>query len=181
MGLQYQLGAFVASFVSSYIPTVASQVTRLADQVSILTSAFGYSATAGTVAVETYNTYSFNYPEPWYLGDSAAITTKRIQTFLTGATLTGRINDTTEQASVNAGSITLGAFNKFSMAWAVNDIGISLNAGAVATDTVATIPSTINQFGIGGRPSSGQINGHMKRLTYFPTRRTDADLQVLTT
>ena len=37
------------AFPTSYIPTVASQVTRAADQVSILTSAFGYSATEGTM------------------------------------------------------------------------------------------------------------------------------------
>jgi hypothetical protein len=67
------------------------------------------------------------------------------------------------------------------MAWAANDAALSFNGSAVVTDAALTLP-TLTRLLIGcDPPSTSYRNGHIKRLTYFPTRRTDADLQVLST
>ena len=59
---------------------------------------------------------------------------------------------------------------------------VSKDGAAVATFTSPQLAVTNLSIGY-GNAAIGQfrINGHIKRLTYFPTRRTNADLQVLST
>ena len=174
-GAQLEVGAFP----TSYIPTVASQVTRAADQVSILTSAFGYSATASTLVAA---------------GDSPGISGAANIITVDDGTANERIRLLTDvldpkiivtdggvaQANIDTGAIV--ALQPFAMsaAYALNDIAACLNGGTVGTDIVATIP-TVTTLRVGFDNVGNHLNGHIKRLTYFPTRRTNADLQVLST
>ena len=174
MGLQYQLGAFVASFVSSYIPTVASQVTRLADQVSILTSAFGYNAVAGTSV---------------FAGDVSAVNLSSQRVLQTGGSgrliyISGNQIVTFDGTTVVAatGGIAVNTAFKAATAYGVADgMGASFNAGTVATGAFDGGMTSGTLYLGSDNAVAGFLNGHIKRLTYFPTRRTNADLQVLTT
>ena len=174
-GAQLEEGAFP----TSYIPTVASQVTRLADQVSILTSAFAYSQTAGTIYAEA-DSYNVN-GTTWSLSDGT--NNERIVS-LTGANYhLGVFDNGVQQAAIDVGTIpTNGTQYKGAAAFAADGFGFSLNGGTVGTAPAGTIPTVTSlRLGMGASTTTVQISGHIKRLTYFPTRRTDADLQVLTT
>ncbi len=57
----------------------------------------------------------------------------------------------------------------------------SLDGASAATSNTSNIPSTINRLDIGrAHDSSQDLNGHIKRLSYFPTRLADATLQTIT-
>ena len=177
-GAQLEAGAFP----TSYIPTVASQVTRAADQVSILTSAFGYNAAEGTLAAQatTMTSVAPNRPIGIF---SDGTNNERIMAYVRdGNAQLVIIDGGATQAGLIAGAITNGVEFKIAAAWAANDVATALDGGAVATDGAATLP-TVTTLSIGRNPASASeaFNGTVKRLTYFPTRRSNADLQVLST
>lgn len=68
---------------------------------------------------------------------------------------------------------------KVSYVYKTNDYAISGNGAAVATDTVALVPTT-NQFYIGGDSSSRSLNGTIKKIAYYPRRLSNTQLQALT-
>jgi hypothetical protein len=181
-GAQLEGGAFP----SSYIPTQASQVTRAADQVSIATSAFGYNAVEGTVAVEAQVPSDVdggvgNYF--WSLSDgtnSNLIHVSEVNSIRSQIITAGVVQFDT---SVGAEPAT-GVFIKAALGFASNDVRLARDGTLGTADTVATMPLGITTLRVGLRGDaivSTTLNGHIKRLTYFPTRRTDADLQVLST
>jgi hypothetical protein len=169
---QNELGAFI----TSPIPTVASQVTRAADQISILTSAFPYSATAGTVVFQGDGSLNGTL---YTLNDGTA--NERIQTYL--ETLTPRFfvvdggNTQAFLADISAGANMF----KHAAAWAANNFATSLNGRAVIPGGAGTLP-TLSNFSLGMRVTLvAQLNGHIKRLAYYASRKTNAELQVLST
>jgi hypothetical protein len=175
-GAQQEAGAFA----TSYIPTVASQVTRAADQISILTSAFPYSATAGTVVFEGDRIVYPIGASGWYalLLDSSnyisslASSGGGVEQFIV------RAAGTTTQAYAPAGAIN----TKAAHAYKADDSAASLNGSAAVKDTTVTVPSGITTLHVGrGTSTSTYLNGHIKRLAYYASRKTDAELQVLST
>lgn len=46
------------------------------------------------------------------------------------------------------------------------------------TDVTGTIP-TVDRVHFGGSPTGVNVNNHLKRVTYWPVKRTNADLQRL--
>jgi hypothetical protein len=173
-GAQLEAGAFATSL----IPTVASQVTRAADQVSILTSAFAFSATAGTVCAEA-DSYNAN-GTTWSLSDGT--TNERIISSTGINYHLGVFDGGVQQVAIDVGTIpTDGTQYKCAAAFVANDFGFSLNGGTVGTDAGGTLPTVTSlRLGMGASTTTVQINGHIKRLTYFPTRKSNAELVVLT-
>lgn len=174
-GAQLEAGAFATSL----IPTVASQVTRAADQVSILTSAFGYNAAAGTMVVAANPIQVSTSAYPASLDDGASNELIGIRIVSSRWRLYVRDNSA-DQANIDAGSAQASVMGAAAAAWAADDFAISRNGASALTDGTGTLP-TVTKLNV-GRVSAGDVlNGHIKRLTYFPTRRTNADLQGLTT
>jgi len=174
-GAQLEAG----SFPTSYIPTVASQVTRAADQISILTSAFGYNAVAGSLFAEVRAANLSVSRRIAVLYNDAS---NRIALNLdNGSQLFVRTLGSTV-ASVDGGTFTVGQSDKVAVAFTTDDYVATVNGAAVGVDPDGgAMPSGITVLQVGNQAGIEQTNGHIKRLTYFPTRRTDADLQVLTT
>lgn len=171
-GAQLEAGAFP----TSYIPTVASQVTRAADQVGIATSAFAYNAAEGTLVAEFKGTPGIAQDIVWLangLAESIAIYVNALSQALVWC----RDGGVTQAAQTLPGSIT--GVDKVAYAFAANDFTGSLNGASVATDTSGTMP-TPTELKLNPRTvTSATGNVHIKRLTYFPTRKTNAELQAL--
>jgi hypothetical protein len=174
---QHELGAFI----TSPIPTVASQVTRAADQVSILTSAFPYSATEGTVyqeircAVEGSGSWGFtDY-------SSSVNFFGWIRSGGNGWIFRSGIGSGTLRAFDTDTGYVVGAFVKMAASYA-DGLGNfqSVNGQTVVNNgPVDPDPRTPTSFNL-GRPSVLSAQ-HIKRIAYYNTRKTDAELQVLST
>jgi len=172
-GAQLEAGAFA----TSYIPTIASSVTRSADVATVNTLSPWYNATEGTLYAE------FAGAAGWavQLGEGANFN-NRIAIGSTGANFL--VSDATGTNQVNIGSYngTATAFVKIAGAYKVNDFACSINGGAVTVDTIGTVPAPTSMM-IGARNTASPnsfLNSWVKRIAYYPRRMTNAELQALT-
>ena len=175
-GAQVEAGAFP----TSYIPTVASTVTRAADVASMTGSNFSswYNQSEGTMylkAVSKAEQYLLEIPTTG--GGNyhvIAINSARAQL----ATV-----NTTTQASIFSpvGSYNLNVANSVCTAWTQDSFAITSNGTTVANDTSGTVP-TVDLLAIGRRNLGGANYScsTFARLTYYPTRLQDFQLQQLT-
>jgi hypothetical protein len=184
IGLQYQLGAFMASFVSSYIPTQASQVTRAADQISILTSAFPYSASEGSVVVTASPKTGASTVGSTCLSFIGAIPAENY--FLVRRRANNKeysIESVANNVVVVPSSASGGTWadeTEATLASSIKSADYALYAEGAARATSSTagiLSATTLRVGLG--PTTNYLNGHIKRLAYYGTRKTDAELQVL--
>jgi hypothetical protein len=171
-GAQLEAG----SFATSYIPTTTAQVIRTADSVTMTGAAFSswFNATQGTLYGEA---------------DIAAVPPAgRVVAMLTDATVTNAIDIRFRPASLggivtgtagfSTGAYTPNAVQKMAIAFAANDFAFSPNGAAPATLT-GTLPTGMDRLFIAD-PSIGQLNGHLRKLRFYPQRLPNAQLQVLT-
>ena len=180
-GAQLEAG----TFPTSYIPTTSSTVTRSPDIATIEGTNFSsfYNQSEGTVFVKSS-----------YFGLSSA-STGRIYDINNGTTLNrhhliirGANNDLRVQTRKNSvdgfsESFSIPAANNLfsnALGYKLNDCASSLNGGNTVNDNTVLIP-TVDRMFIGARNlSSAYLNGHISRLAYFPTRKTDQELIDLT-
>jgi hypothetical protein len=171
-GAQLEDGAFP----TSYIPTVASQVTRSADAASMTGVNFSswFRQDRGTVYTEvdakttTFAAFFGNSP-----GTSNEFYTRVASSGPSFAVVTNGVT----QANFGTSALV----SKIANAYRVNDFASSVNGGAVATDTLGTLP-VVSALGIGATFAPAiAINGTIKKLAFYPERLSDAQLVALTT
>jgi hypothetical protein len=173
-GAQVELGAFA----TSYIPTVASTVTRQADVASMTGTNFSswFNNSEGTVYAEV-NPVALGVGAGVVLNDNT--TSNRIRVALNSASDQSLITTTgTAQATLDGGTPAAGSFFKVATAYKVNDFALSLDAGTVATDTAGTIP-VVSQLQIGAETTTVGTS-RIRKLAYYPLRLTNAQLQAIT-
>jgi hypothetical protein len=178
---QFEAGAFA----TSYIPTIASTVTRAADVATINGSLFSqwYGQSEGTFVA------AFDMA-----GGSAALSSNRAALVaresatsnhyiyngsgqVTGWTVVSGV----DQAFLTTGALAADTATNMAYAYKINDFAASRNGGTVATDTSGTLP-TPTVFGIGSN-SAGSLflSGHIRSIQFYPVRAADFQLQALTT
>lgn len=170
-GAQLEAGAFA----TSYIPTVASQVTRTADQCSIVAPNFAswYNQSEGTIVADVSPANNGSYALAITDGTANEEIILRYASSGTAAVIR---DGGVIQANFGTGVLT----GKNALAYKINDFAVSTNGGAAATDTSGTIP-TNDQIRLGAaRDGTLNINGHIRSIRYYPTRLTNAQLQALT-
>jgi len=178
-GAQLEAGAFV----TSYIPTVASQVTRAADVAAITGPNFTpwYNQSAGTFVVEGDSgvNVSLSIYVPVSANDGTA--NNRIQPFIYNGKWGGSVRVAgVDQADLQQNSsFTANVPAKIALAYAVNDFAVSVNGNTALTDTSGSLP-TVNQLAIGQVINSNFLNGHIRSIRYYPSRLSNAQLQALT-
>lgn len=180
-GLQVEAGAFP----TSYIPTTASTVTRSADNASMTGTNFSswYNQTEGTLfTLATYN------------GTPIAATTNRTSALIGGGVgfmwqlwwENGNIgaflgfNGSSYDVAMSGSTISINTSHKLISAYKTNDCAFSQNGGTVVTDTSATINTDKTTMVIGDFNSGNNLNGRISRITYYPTRLSNSQLQNLT-
>ena len=168
---------------TSPIATAGSTVTRLADDLTIATSAFPHSATEGTYFAEyvapghssmVMNIDDGTANEKFFLYANNAGQRAQFSVFDGGAL----------QADISNGGLsafTIGDTVKAVGAYKLNDFASTYDGGAVSTDVVGTVP-TVTTIRVGYRLTGIQnIASHIKSIAYIPERITDANLVVMTT
>lgn len=178
---------------SSYVPTVASQVTRAADECYISNiSSFNYSNTNGTIATQlVYTKQAISYIEQ--IGFMTASDQPTIEIFLTPTT---SLYTAVRGASLNTGglnevgsTITFNTLIKYAVSvdTVTNPIiRVNLNgsANSVSKSGTGTAMYTATRFVFGRLPAStyGANYGSLtiKFVKYWPLTKTAAELAVLT-
>jgi hypothetical protein len=85
------------------------------------------------------------------------------------------IKATTDQAQIDAGTLTANSTFGLVGAWATNNCAAAINGGAAVTDTSATIP-TVDRMLIGS-DGTNYLNGQVARISYWPQRLINAEVQ----
>jgi hypothetical protein len=75
-----------------------------------------------------------------------------------------------------------GIAGKVAMAYAANDFAVVKNGGSVTTDTSGSLASAYTQLNIGVNynNTAGHLNGALKRISYYPRRLANTELQSIT-
>jgi hypothetical protein len=170
-GAQLEAGAFA----TSYIPTVASQVTRSADAATMTGTNFTswFNQNEGTLYAERENVTTtgirplacfFNTGNNYMaFYRSSGITSTEIVT-----------NGTT------TGSVQITSAAKASFSYLTNNINAAVGGTIGTTDTSCLVP-VITFFEIGSIYNNlYKINGCLKKIAYYPKQLTNAELQSLT-
>jgi hypothetical protein len=180
-GAQLEAGAFA----TSYIPTVASTVTRSADVATITGSLFSqwYNQSEGAFIGEASFFGLGQNPSNGLLSASNNTFSESISVFRTGTAnniSTDIIDNSVTQASF---VVAMGVQPvKAAITYALNNSNFALNGTAQTTDTSCTTPSPDRLF-IGSIYSGGSFltNGHIRSIRYVPVRAADFQLQQVTT
>jgi hypothetical protein len=176
-GAQLEAGAFA----TSYIPTVASTVSRSADVATMTGTNFStwYNQTEGTFAAQ-YDSYLVDTSTRNALSAYASGATSNNILLLNTVQRQFQVNNSGNQVDLDGGTPASGAIVKAAGTYKLNDFALSLDGGAVVTDTAGTVP-TVDTLGI-GISSLGltPINGHIRAIAYYNTRLPNTQLQTLT-
>jgi hypothetical protein len=170
-GFQLEAGAFA----TPYIPTVASQVTRLADSAVMTGVNFSswFNPSEGAFFVDATNSGASGIPINIHDG-----TANNQCQVLTGTSGTAFLVITENVIQANIGTRANPA--KTAASYKFNDFMASTNGSVPATDTSGTLP-VVSVARIGSRyDNSNHINGYIKRLTYYNQALTSANLQAIT-
>jgi hypothetical protein len=171
---------------TSYIPTVASQVTRTSDQPTIAAPNFApwYNSSEGTLAVE-FDVVGFNSVSEVMAAISDNTANNIFLPFVNsgGTSFVNVISGTVTSANLNAGAVTVNAVTKLATVYRVNDFAASQNGAVPTVDTSGAVPVGANRLDLGWAAPYGGLflNGHLRRLFFYPTRLTNAQLQALST
>lgn len=172
------------AFPSSRIATTTTAVTRAVDVGVITGSDFSdwYNATEGTFVIEAAT-----------IGNPSAIqrllsiddggNNERINLFRLNAndlSLFCRAGGVEVVNISSIGNLTDEVFFKAAFAYKLNDWAACVDGGTVSTDTSATVP-TVDRLRIGAWQNSTQYwSGHVRRITYYPARLSNAQLRAIT-
>jgi hypothetical protein len=167
----------VGSFPTSYIPTVASQVTRSADSASMTGENFSswYRQDEGSFYAEM-SRLSANSSISYAAGTGNLNIASSATTILIS-------NGNTQFSSGGGIGIVLGSVGadskKTAVAYKTNDNAFVINNGVVGTDSSSTYMFADIILLSGIFPVNNNC-GYYKKLSYYPQRLSNAQLQALT-
>lgn len=174
-GAQIEAGAFA----TSYIPTVASQVTRTADVCTISAPMFApwYNQNEGTVVWEGSFFATSIVSGLFSNNDGSSSNRVDFRTNSSGFVSVGGVT----QASFSVSPLPINTANKVAVAVRLNDFAAVANGGALSTDASGTVP-TVSRMLVGALDAgANQLNGHIRRITYYPFRASNNQIQALST
>ena len=162
------------AFSTSYIPTTSAQVTRAADNASMTGTNFSswYNTAEGTFYSDVASTNGTNSRA--FSTDDGSTSNQIVIGYDTSRV---RINN------VDVGNFYVGIVitGKRTISYAINQQAASNNGAVVSSTNNGTMPVLTN-FRIGSSIAlTGILNGAIKKIAYYPTRLTNAQLQALTT
>ncbi|CAB5224022.1 hypothetical protein UFOVP393_27 [uncultured Caudovirales phage] len=181
---QLELGAFA----TSVIPTTGAAATRAGDSASMTGTNFSswHNATEGALyaagLLEALPSLATNQ----LAAISDGTNNNRIQLGASTAS-SGNINLLVTSAGVTQANPLVGSLgttgpHKSAGAYATNSFQVAVNGALGTEDTSGSVPSSLSVLNIG---AAGNLNtkGNLwiQRITYYPRRLSNAELQVITT
>ncbi len=179
-GTYYLWGAQLeaSSYKTSYIPTVASSVTRLAD----VASKTGISSLIGQTEGVLFA--DFNFEQKGDTSGNVVIllrgSSSEAYIYLTSSNVQADFISGGIQCSI-LGSIGAVGRKKIAFAYKQNDFALYMNGVQIGTDSSGTVGS-LTALTIGSYDSPGYVlNSGINQAALFKTRLTNAELASLTT
>ena len=169
-GAQLEAGAFP----TSYIPTTTAAATRNASLADLISGAIANNIRSFYVefsspAVGTRGVVSLN--------DNTA--NERASVLTSGTDPRLVVHDGgAEQANINGGTVAAGVRTRVAVRINADDFAISINGGAVVTDTSGTLP-TVDRLMFGRTQAGEYLNGRIARFTGWSQLLPNATLQTL--
>jgi len=183
-GAQLEAGAFP----TSYIKTQASQVTRSADSASMTGTNFSdwYRQDEGTFYLEaqsdapTVSGGNRFFLDVGASGNAIALLTGLISSGQAG--LYVQANSSQQAYIVPASSQLLSSGQKVAGAYQTNSFQTANNGVLGIQDTSGIVPSVAIMYigRVSTNTTSNYLAGHIKKLSYYPARLTNEQLQALT-
>jgi len=183
-GTQIEEGASGASaaFPTSYIPTTVAQVTRNADVASVNTLSPWFNSASGTLYAEAqYPFVAASGLNSGFAEIDDGTFNEAIANYVTSggnSTFVVRDNSAT-QAGVTVSGMTANTVIKIAGAYAVNDFQQATNGTLGVADTSGSLP-TVTRLALGDIAVGQKLNGWLRRVSYYPTRLSNAQLQAIT-
>jgi len=176
-GAQLEAG----SYPTSYIPTVASAVTRNADVISKTGISDLIGQTEGTVFVDFKIDGSRSSSVILWLTDGSS-SNSVIAQYTSGGVLQIVLNSGGATQVNIVGSASVQGLYKLAIAYKLNDVAVYLNGVSVGVDTSATMPLSMSRIDIGQSSNlTSQLGGYINSAQLYKTRLTNAELATLTT
>ena len=165
------------AFPTSYIPTTTAAATRSADVASVNTLSPWYNATEGTFFCSTFAPKGNVI---YGTGD----TFDNTQYVTAASSLNVSVRSSNVVSAIITAPVSTTATTNIAHRYAANDFAAVSNGGTIATDTNGAVPLAQVRLKLGSSAwdagGSNNINGHIRRLTYFPQRISNANLQRIT-
>jgi hypothetical protein len=170
------------AFATSVIPTTTAAATRNADAASMTGTNFSswYRADEGTLYVDYIN--STTVTGSLFATDDKSVNNRIIAYTNAGTNPAMRVvSGGVDQVNTNIAVVSANTPAKISFAYKVNDFAGSVNGATVVTDTSGIVPSGQNTARIGTNVvTAAALNGTIKKIAFYPTRLSNAQLQALT-
>ena len=167
------------TFPTSYIPTVASQVTRAQDFATMTGTNFSswFNNQQGTVYCSFDNATVSSNMTTWAI-DTTSIDgyiVVRVGTGLTGYVYPSSISSGTSTATSNTTQQSAYSYNNTTLSQS-----IVLNGGTAGTASFTALSFQPNQMELGKNRTANIMTGHIRKFAYYPIATTATNLQALT-
>ena len=175
-GTQFETG----SYATSYIPTEGSSVTRVAETANGAGNSTVFNDSEGVLYAEFSALANDSTTRVITINDTSNQLTERVQLFILGTSIYGRVTDGGVTQGEVSGTPTLTDNNKIAFKYKANDFALWINGVEVDTSNSGSTPSGLDTIrfdaGTGGSP----FYGNFKDIKVYNTALTDTELQNLT-
>ena len=177
------------AFATSVIPTTVAAVTRAADVASVNTLSPWFNSAQGTIFAEGVTNRPYTAVTGGQMAQISDGTQNNRIWIAQGNTTSNTATNTlvsisgSNVAELNYGPVPSANYlNKSAFAYATNDFAGCTGGGTLATDPLGAVPTATTLYlGISASLSSASNwNGYLRRITYYPRRLSNAELQTLT-
>lgn len=181
-GSVYIWGAMfeAGSYATSYIPTEGSSVTRSAETANGAGNSTVFNDSEGVLYAEFSALANDSTTRVITINDTSNQLTERVQLFILGTSMKGRVTDGGVTQGEVSGTPTLTDNNKIAFKYKANDFALWINGVEVDTSSSGSTPSGLDTIrfdaGTGGSP----FYGNFKDIKVYNTALTDTELQNLT-
>lgn len=168
-----------ATFPSSLIRTPASAtVTRNADSLTYPVTGWFNAVTGSFFSQFAPNTVAATQVV-WSMNDTTINEQMQVQVNTTPNSVFAVFDGGVQQAGIAAGTPAAGTLGKHSYAYAANDFAATFNGVAGTPDTSGTLP-TVTRLEVSGVAGTTMYYGAVRRIAYFASRLSNAQLMQLT-
>ena len=173
------------AFATSYIPTTSAAVARGADVASVTSASATLNSNEGTLFYEgsRYVVPTSNYGVDFLRLSGSGSSAITLQSgFAIPAQQRLLVIDSSNVTVVNCffESAIANTVYRLAGVYRVNDFIAYQNGVASASGTSGSGWASLDTIRIGYNGSAGQINGHIRKVGYWPRRLSNANLQAMT-